>query len=61
MVALSPAGAALALSRRLCERLDACARAVGYASLPEGERKVGVILSGGNVDIDVLCQVLAEA
>lgn len=53
-------GAALALSGRLRERLDACVRAGGYVSLPEGELRVGVILSGGNVDTNVLCQVLTE-
>jgi threonine dehydratase len=37
------------------------AAAVLHRKLPAGIRSVGVIISGGNVDLDVLCEICREA
>ena len=37
------------------------AAAVLHKKLPEGVRRAGVVLSGGNVDLDVLAQICAES
>jgi threonine dehydratase len=38
----------------------AAAAAVFHRKVPNGSRKVGVVLSGGNVDPEVLTRVLKE-